>query len=65
MKRWAVLLDGENVWSCDGVPETFATEAEAEAELIQYFKDCEDAVAMGYMTDVGDDCDFRIAEVDV
>lgn len=61
MKRWAILLDGENVWSCDGVPETFAT----EAELIQYFKDCEDAVGMGYMTDVGDDCDFRIVEVEV
>jgi len=62
-KRWAVLLDGENVWHCNGKPETFATEAEAEAELQQYFKDCEEAVKLGFMSDVGDDCNFRIEEV--
>jgi hypothetical protein len=63
MQRWQVTLDGENVWSVGGKPMTFASEAEAEAELIQYLEDCSEAFEEGYMEDDGSDCDYRIVPV--
>jgi hypothetical protein len=42
---------------------TFASEAEAEAELIQYLDDCSEAFEEGYMEDDGSDCDYRIVPV--
>jgi phospholipase C len=63
MSQWEVLLDGENVWTIDGKPHTFATEQEAWDEIDDYFKDCEEAVALGYMEDVDYDINFRVAEV--
>ena len=63
MSKWAVLLDGENVWSVDGEPQTFKTEAEAWSEIDDFFRDCEEAVKDGYMTDVDYDINFRVVEV--
>jgi hypothetical protein len=63
MKQWQVLLNFENVWHENNEPMTFATEEEAEAELIAFFKDCEEAVKMGYMDDAGYDDDYRIVRM--
>ena len=63
MSRWVVLLDGENVWLEDDKPQTFASEQDAWNEIDDYFRDCEDAVSQGYMTDVDYDMDFRVVEV--
>lgn len=63
MTKFAIRLDYEPVWFCDGVEEWFDTEQEAEQALIQYFQECEEAVALGYMEDCGDDADFRIVEL--
>ena len=63
MSHWEVLLDDENVWTVDGKPQTFETEQEAWDEIDDYFRDCEEAVADGYMTDVDYDIDFRVVEV--
>jgi hypothetical protein len=63
MQRWQVTLDGENVWSVGGKPMTFASEEEAEEELIQYLEDCSEAFEEGYMDDDGSDCDYRIVPV--
>jgi hypothetical protein len=61
--RWEVVLDDENVWSCDGVPETFASEEEAYAALSEFFADCDDAVKLGYMTDGHYDAPYYVREV--
>ena len=63
MRHWEVLLDDENVWTVDGKPQTLKTEQEAWDEIDDYFRDCEEAVADGYMTDVDYDIDFRVVEV--
>lgn len=67
-RRYAVetcFFDGswENCWTVDDVPVTFATRAEAEAELKSYLADVADAVAAGDMCDGYDRDDFRIVEV--
>ncbi len=41
--------------------ETFATQAEAEADLIEFMDDCLYSVAMGYMEDFNAS-DWRVAE---
>ena len=63
MKHWEVLLDGENVWTVDGEPQTFKTEQDAWDEIDDFFRDCEEAVRDGYMTDVDYDMNFRVVEV--
>ena len=63
MSRWVVLLDGENVWKLNDEPHTFATEQDAWDEIDDYYRDCEEAVADGYMTDVDYDMNFRVVEV--
>ena len=66
MTRYEITLGGDAVWFDDGnQPVTFATEAEAEAALAEYFKDCAQAVADGHMTDDGSDDDWRIVPVTV
>ena len=62
--RWEVVLDGENVWSTDGVPDTFATEEEAWHELGEFFADCDDAVKLGYMTDGHYDAPYYVRKVE-
>ena len=53
----------ENCWTVDGAPLTFATRAEAQAELDAHLADIADAVAAGDMIDGYDPADFRIVEV--
>tara|TARA_R110000851_G_scaffold49835_4_gene119710 strand:- start:45 stop:272 length:228 start_codon:yes stop_codon:yes gene_type:complete len=43
----------ENCWHTDGVPTTFSTEAEAEAEIEELIADLENAEDLGLMQ--GDD----------
>lgn len=61
--KWAVLLDGQDVWFEDGKPMRFASEQDAEQELIDYLEECAKAFDDGYMDDDGSDCNFRIVEV--
>jgi hypothetical protein len=63
MSKWAVLLDGENVWKLDGEPHTFDTEQQAWDEIEEYYHDCEEAVSNGYMDDVDYDLNFRVVEL--
>jgi hypothetical protein len=49
----------ENCWTEDGTPQTFATRADARAELRQFIKDAK-ACLDGY-----DNADYRVAEVGV
>ena len=63
MSKWAIRLDGQVVWTCDGDEELFSTEKEAEQALIEYLEECEEAYKAGDMVDDGSDCDFRIVEV--
>jgi hypothetical protein len=51
----AMTYGWENVWQEDDSPMTFATLDEAEAELVQFFKDAEH---MGYSSE-----DYRIVQV--
>jgi len=64
-QRWEVLtLCGnyyENVWECDGKPETFATVDEADAALAEHLRDYQLAVEAGYMDDIPTRDQFQIA----
>lgn len=62
--RWEVILDDENVWSCDGIPETFASEEEAYEALNEFFADCDDAVKLGYMTNGHYDAPYYVRKVE-
>lgn len=53
----------DNCWTVDGKPSTFATRAEAEAELEDYLADVAEAVAAGNLVEGYDRDDFRIVEV--
>lgn len=55
--KFEVLLDGENVWTIDGAPWIFDSFDEAAAELVETFKDMDDA-GMDY-----EPADYRIVEV--
>ena len=63
MSKWAIRLDGQMVWTCNGDEELFSTEKEAEQALVDYLNECDEAYKAGYMEDDGSDCDFRIVEV--
>lgn len=54
--QFQVLLDGENVWTIDGAPWFFDS-FEAAAELVETFKDMDDA-GMDY-----EPSDYRIETV--
>tara|TARA_Y100000034_G_scaffold117668_1_gene157372 strand:- start:227 stop:433 length:207 start_codon:yes stop_codon:yes gene_type:complete len=59
------LCDGfVNVWTTDGQPTTFHTEAEAKQELNDYLEEQHDAVDAGDMTDKYPCEDFRVVEVE-
>jgi hypothetical protein len=64
-QRWEVLtLVGnfyENTWSEDGEPLTFATYAEAEAELTDHLEACEEAYQFGHLAEVPTRDQFAIA----
>lgn len=68
--RWEVALNGENVWSeydasrpSAAIPTTFATEAEAEKALAEYFTDCREAFERGDMSDDGTEEGFDVRQV--
>lgn len=66
-KRFAVesrfLCGWENCWTIDDQPLTFATRADAEAELKSHLAEVAEAVAAGDLFDGYDREDFRIVEV--
>ena len=57
MQKVQVLFGGENVWTIDGEPHFFASEAEAAAELDEHFSDM-DGADMDY-----EPSDYRIEPV--
>jgi hypothetical protein len=57
MQKFQVLFGGENVWTIDGEPHFFASEAEAAAELDEHFSDM-DGADMDY-----EPSDYRIEPV--
>lgn len=57
LNKFAVLLDGENVWMIDGAPWLFDTFEAAAAELDETFRDMDEA-GMDY-----EPSDYRIEEV--
>ena len=57
MTKFAVLLDGENVWTVDGAPWLFDSFEAAAAELDETFRDMDEA-GMDY-----EPSDYRIEEV--
>ena len=62
-----VLGEPENIWQEGTEPQTFASKAEAQAEIDEHIKDVEEAVARGDMTD-SDETDpetYIISEVKV
>lgn len=69
IRRWEVqTIDAsggtENCWTDeDGKPQTFATEAEAEAELADFIATCQESVRLGHMSDAPDREDFIVCEV--
>ena len=58
---WTVYEEGDQI----GKPQTFATEAEAQAEIDEFFADIEEQIASGEREpDEGyDRDDFRIVEI--
>jgi hypothetical protein len=52
-----------NTWHTDDEPTMYETEEEAEIELENFFRQCQDAFDSGEMEDVPDPKDFRIVEV--
>ena len=67
IQHYALLYGWVNTWSyadADGVmhPETFATAAEAQAALDEFFADLAEEVAAGQMVPYGRD-EFRIRPV--
>lgn len=63
-ERWEVVLDDENVWSCDGTPEIFDSEEAAYNALNEFFADCEEAVQLGYMDSVDYDAPYYVRKVE-
>jgi hypothetical protein len=57
MQKFEVLFDGENVWTIDGKPHIFETEADAARELAEHFEDMDDA-GMDY-----EPADYRIEPI--
>lgn len=54
----------ENCWSDeDGKPITYASEAEAQADIDDHIKSCEEAFEQGYIQDVPSRDDLRIVPV--
>lgn len=67
-KRWEVLTRTEfdgfvNCWQVNEEPQTFASEEEAEAEVLRFILDCQDAVVCGDMEDAPTREDFMVCEV--
>lgn len=63
MKKYAIRLDNEPVWFCDGDEEVFDTEAQAIEAMIQENAECRAAVRAGFMADWGGFDEYRIVEV--
>ena len=57
---FAIRLNGEPVWWCDGSEELYDTEEEAIQAIQEEIMACEEAVKAGYMEDAGDFEDYRI-----
>jgi uncharacterized protein YegP (UPF0339 family) len=62
MSKWAVRLNGEIVWTCDGEEELYNSEDEAIKAIEDEIKECQWAVEQGYMSDFSFE-EFRIVEV--
>ena len=61
--RWEIVLDGENIWSVDGEPETFASEQEATQALADHFAECKQAFDNGFMIDDCSNDDYIIRKI--
>ena len=59
---YAIRLNGEPVWWCDGAEELYDTEEEAIQAINEEIVICEEAVADGFMEDV-DFEDYRIIKL--
>ena len=64
----STLCGWENTWTTyddndNEVPSTFRSAQEAQAELDDFFYQCEEAVEDGHMEDVPDREDFRIVKI--
>ena len=63
MLKFAVRLDNQVIWTCNGKEELYDTEEEAVKALIAEMDACERAYQAGYMEDAGDFDDYRVVEV--
>jgi hypothetical protein len=63
MSKWAVRLDDQIIWTCNGKEELYDTEIDAEKALIDEIEACERAFQAGYMEDAGDFDNYRIVEI--
>lgn len=63
MPKFAVRLDDQVIWTCNGQEELYETEAKAVQALIDEMNACERAFQSGYMEDAGDFDNYRIVEV--
>ena len=62
MSKWAIMLDGEDIWFTNGKPDRYKTEGEALQALADEIEACEEAVKMGWMEDASFE-EYRIVEV--
>jgi hypothetical protein len=63
MTKFAIRLDNQVIWTCNGKEEQYDTEQETEQALIEEMNACERAFQAGYMEDTGDFDNYRIVEV--
>lgn len=61
--KYAVRLDNQVIWTCNGKEELYDTEEDALLALQDEMDACERAFEAGYMDDEGDFDDYRIVEV--
>jgi hypothetical protein len=63
VQEYCICGGWTNHWTTNDEPTYFDSEAEAQAELDEYLKDCQDEVEEGNMEDAPDREEFRIVEV--
>lgn len=61
--KFAVRLDNQVIWTCNGKEELYDSEEDALLALQEEMDACERACALGYMEDDGDFDNYRIVEV--
>lgn len=61
--KYAVRLDNQVIWTCNGKEELYDSEEDALLALQEEMDACERACHAGYMDDAGDFDNYRIVEI--